>query len=90
MIQAAFASVVACLIATCIPLYQIAKMSIVDSIETVDRQWILPDAVVFFIFSKPDGAFNKQDTLMQVSLLNRAFYQIFCIWMEDRYVFKRQ
>ncbi|MCR6546397.1 FtsX-like permease family protein [Dehalobacterium formicoaceticum] len=36
IIQAAFASIVACLIATCIPLSQIAKMSIVDSIETVE------------------------------------------------------
>ncbi len=36
IIQAAFTSIVACLIATCIPLYQIAKISIVDSIETVE------------------------------------------------------
>jgi ABC-type antimicrobial peptide transport system permease subunit len=34
--QAAFASVIACLVATCIPLRQIAKMSIVDSIEAVE------------------------------------------------------
>lgn len=36
ILQGAFASIVACLIATCIPLHQIAKMSIVDSIETVE------------------------------------------------------
>ena len=36
IIQATFASVIACLIATCIPLRQIAKMSIVNSIEAVE------------------------------------------------------
>lgn len=36
IIQAVFTSIIACLIATCIPLHQIAKMSIVDSIETVE------------------------------------------------------
>ncbi len=36
IMQAGIASIAACLIATCIPLYQIAKMSIVDSIETVE------------------------------------------------------
>lgn len=36
IIQATFASVIACLIATCIPLRQIARMSIVDSIGAVE------------------------------------------------------
>lgn len=36
IMQAGIASITACLIATCIPLYQIAKMTIVDSIETVE------------------------------------------------------
>ena len=36
IMQSAIASIIACLIATCIPLYQIAKISIVDSIETVE------------------------------------------------------
>ncbi|MDP4121258.1 MAG: hypothetical protein Q8876_09455 [Bacillota bacterium] len=34
--EAAVASILACLIATCLPLRQIAKMSIMDSIETVE------------------------------------------------------
>ena len=36
MAEAAAMSVLACLIATCIPLRRIAKMSIVDSIETIE------------------------------------------------------
>ena len=36
MAEAAVMSVLACLIATCIPLRRIAKMSIVDSIETIE------------------------------------------------------
>lgn len=36
IVQATFISVLACLIATCIPLSQIAKMSIVNSIEAVE------------------------------------------------------
>lgn len=36
ILQGAFASIVACLIATCIPLHQIAKISIADSIETIE------------------------------------------------------
>ncbi len=36
IVQATFISVIACLIATCIPLSQIAKMSIVNSIEAVE------------------------------------------------------
>lgn len=36
ILQATTASIVACLIATCLPLGQIAKLSIVDSIENVD------------------------------------------------------
>ncbi len=36
VLQATAISIVACLIATCLPLHQIAKMSIVDSIDTVE------------------------------------------------------
>ncbi len=36
IIQATLASIAACLLATCIPLRRVAKMSIVDSIETVE------------------------------------------------------
>lgn len=36
IIQVAFVSIAACLITTCIPLRQIAKMSIVDSINIVE------------------------------------------------------
>lgn len=36
ILEAAIISIVACLLATAIPLHSIAKMSIVDSIETVE------------------------------------------------------